>query len=26
VSQQSYPVFLFERQKDRFPHPVFCQI
>jgi len=25
-SQQPYPVFPFERQKDRIPYPVFCQI
>jgi len=26
VSQQPYPVFRFEGQKDRIPHPVFSQI
>jgi len=26
VSQQPFPVFRFERQKDRIPYPVFCQI
>jgi len=25
VSEQPYPVFRFEGQKDRFPRPVFCQ-
>jgi len=25
VSQQSYPVFRFEEQKDRIPYTVFCQ-
>jgi len=26
VSQQPFPVFRFEGQKDRIPYPVFCQI
>jgi len=26
VSQQPHPVFRFEGQKDRIPHPVFCQM
>jgi len=26
VSQQPSPVFRFERQKDRIPQAVFCQI
>jgi len=26
VPQQPSPVFRFERQKKRIPHPVFCQI
>jgi len=25
VSEQPYPVFRCEGQKDRIPHPVFCQ-
>jgi len=25
VSEQPYPVFRFEGQKDRIPHTVFCQ-
>jgi len=26
VSQQPYPAFRFEGQKDRIPHSVFCQM